>query len=449
MKTRKIAFCIVLFLVVVGIQTTIYGKYIIENNFIVATVTTDEALPEISLYGVRNTNSTYVKYANKTHTLTVRIKVSEKNIKINNLNSENIKVLVGGIEEKDKIQEVTRTAGSTKMSIFDVALKDLSGNGKLELEIPKGAIIDIAGNENEKVTLLPDITIDNIAPSVTFQEIELADGKMQANIIANEPLRTREGWTRSNDFTTLSKEFPSNISYTTEVFDFAQNSTEVNISITKATYILLSYGSLNQNIGWSFNTTSQFTAGKEAIINNPIYKTEIMAFLPKGNIENDFFQVQAYVHTYWGENTKILANTYETFFYHGYNPNQSSYSSMANGEIVKINKENHFILGGDGVNRAGKTDVNGENPIPSDIAENYPFGISGIKIQLKDYTDYSVAYQIFVAGKGWQKVASDGEESTYAHDMPMSAFRIVIVPKTEKESLIKYWNKDIGSNNIK
>ena len=32
MKTRKIAFCIVIFLVVVGIQTTIYGKYIIENN---------------------------------------------------------------------------------------------------------------------------------------------------------------------------------------------------------------------------------------------------------------------------------------------------------------------------------------------------------------------------------------------------------------------------------
>lgn len=449
MKTRKIAFCIAIFIVVVGIQTTIYGKYIIENNFVIATVSTDETPPQISLHEVRNTNLTYVKYANKTHTLTVRIKVSEKNIKINNLNSENIKVLVGGTEENDKIQEVKKSVGSSKMSIFDVVLKNLSGNGKLELKIPKGAIIDIAGNENEAVTILTDITIDNIAPSVTFQEIELADGKVQANIKANEPLRTREGWTRSSDFETLSKEFPSNISYITEVFDFAQNSTEVNISVTKASYILLSYGSLNQNIGWSFNTPSQFTAGKEAIINNPIYKTEIVAFLPKGNIENDFFQVQAYVHTYWGENTKILANTYETFFYHGYNPNQSSYSSMANGEIVKINKENHFILGGDGVNRAGKTDANGENPIPSDIAENYPFGISGIKIQLKDYTDYSVVYQIFVAGKGWQKVASDGEESTYAHDMPMSAFRILIVPKTEKDYLIKYWNKDIGTNNIK
>ena len=105
MERKKIYISLIIFLLVIGIQSNIYGKYVIENSFEIATISTDETKPVISYYGQRNTNTKFSSYANKTHIVTIRIKVLEKNISINNL-MEKTKVLVGGIEEKDKIVEI-------------------------------------------------------------------------------------------------------------------------------------------------------------------------------------------------------------------------------------------------------------------------------------------------------------------------------------------------------
>lgn len=443
MKIKKINICIIIFLLIVGFQNNIYGKYVIQNSFEIATVTTDEIKPVISLYSMYNTNLTYKNHANKTHTITVRIKVLEKNIKINNL-MENTKILVGGIEEKDCIESITRTAGSTKMSIFDITLRNLIGNGELILEFAEKAIIDIAGNTNDFTSISTGITIDNIAPNVTFEEILLENGKVEAKLSSNENFATKETWTRSSDLKALSKEFPSNISYPITVYDFAQNPVTVNISITKATFITLNYGSYNSGFEWSFNSNESLIAGKQAIEQNPINKTEMLAFRTEGNVDEDFLQVQAYIHTYWGENAKVISDKYSNTFCHGYNPTAETYSSMLDGEKVSINQNNYFIIGGDGLNREGKTslDIN-SSTIPKEIAKIYPFGISGIKAKLKDDSNYSIVYQIFVNGQGWQKASCDGEESTYAHDKPISGFKMAIIPKTEKEEIMQYWNKDM------
>ena len=42
----------------------------------------------------------------------------------------------------------------------------------------------------------------------------------------------------------------------------------------------------------------------------------------------------------------------------------------------------------------------------------------------------------------------DGNESKYSYDKPFSAFRMVLAPKSEKQRLISYWNRDIGTNNV-
>lgn len=49
---------------------------------------------------------------------------------------------------------------------------------------------------------------------------------------------------------------------------------------------------------------------------------------------------------------------------------------------------------------------------------------------------------------GWLKVSCDGQENSYQHDKPISAFRMNLVPKTEKQYLIDFWNRDIGTNHI-
>ena len=68
---------------------------------------------------------------------------------------------------------------------------------------------------------------------------------------------------------------------------------------------------------------------------------------------------------------------------------------------------------------------------------------------MKDYSEYSIVYQIWVDGVGWQKAVSDGEETTYSHDKPIGAYRMSLIPKTEKQYLITSWNKDCGTNNMK
>ena len=57
MERKKIYISLIIFLLVIGIQSNIYGKYVIENSFEIATISTDETKPVISYYGQRNTNT--------------------------------------------------------------------------------------------------------------------------------------------------------------------------------------------------------------------------------------------------------------------------------------------------------------------------------------------------------------------------------------------------------
>lgn len=97
-------------------------------------------------------------------------------------------------------------------------------------------------------------------------------------------------------------------------------------------------------------------------------------------------------------------------------------------------------LGGNGVNSS--RNVDSPHFIPSDIASKYPYGISGVQFRLENSPDFSIVYQVYVKGMTWLKASSDGEENFYEHTKPISAFRMNIVPKSEKQRLIDYWNKD-------
>ena len=70
-------------------------------------------------------------------------------------------------------------------------------------------------------------------------------------------------------------------------------------------------------------------------------------------------------------------------------------------------------------------------------------------MKLKDTSYYSIVYQILVNNHGWQSAVSDGQETMYRYNRPMSAFRMALIPKTEKQYLINSWNKDVGTYNMK
>ena len=69
--------------------------------------------------------------------------------------------------------------------------------------------------------------------------------------------------------------------------------------------------------------------------------------------------------------------------------------------------------------------------------------ISGIQFKLNNNPDYSIVYQSYIKDIGWLKVSFDGQSNLYDYSKPISNFRMNIIPKSEKQYLVNYWNKDV------
>ena len=69
-------------------------------------------------------------------------------------------------------------------------------------------------------------------------------------------------------------------------------------------------------------------------------------------------------------------------------------------------------------------------------------------MSLKDYSYYSIMYQILVDKVGWLEPCSDGQETKYSYDKPMTAIRVTLVPKTEKKYILEKWKQDVGTFNV-
>ena len=411
----------------------------------------DRTKPKIELIEIQNTNTNYPKYANKTHRISFKIKVTEKNIKENNfvkdffgfkLDGKNIDIVNGNLS----IKEIEST---NEGKIYKIDIKGISGNGKLSMQIKEGAIIDKGGLKSESQNIQTGITIDNIAPVGKFKETKIQDGKVNGEITLNENIRKIDGWSFKDNNLKITKEFTNNISYQLPITDYAGNTSNVDINITQATYINVVYASHNSCIGWSFGYGNYDIAGKDAIKVNPVYRTEALAFNISGNVDKDFVQANTYIYTYWGEGSNGKCTTSGLIYNYGYNPGKNAFKSMNSNDLITINSKKYFQFGGSGINGYLNTDANSQNPIPGEVANKYKYGISGITMKLKDYSQYSIIYQILVNGAGWVKTESDGSECTYNHNTPMSAFRIALVPKTEKQYVINQWNKDVGTFNMK
>lgn len=230
--------------------------------------------------------------------------------------------------------------------------------------------------------------------------------------------------------------------YELEVMDLAGNKSKATVNITGATYISLIYASHNSNVGWSYRYGNYDIAGSKAVKENPVYKTEALAFNVSGHISNDFIKARSYIYTYWGEGRQGRCMDNGIIYNHGYNPTSTSWKTMASSDLVTIGGKKYFQLGGAGVNSGLNPDANGNEPIPP--SDKFYYGICGITLSLKDYTDYSIVYQIYVSEVGWLSAVSNGTETMYSKTKPMSAFRVAIIPTSEKQHQINTWNKEIG-----
>lgn len=434
---------------IISISTIIHAKYIFYNEFYIANLNIDRTKPKIELVNITNNNTGYESYANNTNTIKIKVKVTDKNLKDVSLDKDHIKIKINDEYVNNVNIKSNKIEDISDGGIYQIELSNLEGNGNLKVDILEGAIVDNGDLKNELLEINTNITIDNVAPKGYFTETQISGGRVNAVINLSEKIKEFEGWKFSADKLKAEKEFTNNISYELPIVDFAGNKSIVKINITKATYINIIYASHNSQVGWSLGYGNYDVAGKDAIVKNPIYKTEALAFNISGNVDADFVQAKSYIYTYWGEGSYGRCTTSGILYNYGYNPLDGSYKSMKSTDLVTIENKKYFQFGGGGINGYLNTDVNGRNPMPASIADQYKYGISGIQLKLKDYSQFSVVYQILIDKVGWIKTCSDGQECMYAKDKPMSAFRIALVPKTEKQYVINTWDKDVGTFNLK
>jgi len=411
-----------------------------NTNVIVNNI--DKILPSVQCTAITNSNSYSSAYANSEKEINLKIKVND-NIEIKNVDLSKITIKVGS-----SIANLTKSwsleNNNSKERIYNLKLTNVKSDGLLTILFEKGFVTDTANNNNNKCDVNTQITIDNTKPSISYSQQTISQGKINAILTANEKIQNLNGWNISSDSKKLNKEFISNVSYELTISDLAGNKTTTTVSVSGATYISLIYASHNSNIGWSYGYGNYDVAGKQSVLTNPIYKTEALAFNVSGNISNDFVRARAYVHTFWGAGAKARCNDSNMIYSHGYNPGSNSWKTMSSSDLVTISGKKYFQFGGAGINADAKTDINGNNPISMENYAKFHYGISGITLSLKDYTDYSIVYQIYVSSVGWLEAKSNGQETMYSQNMPMSAFRVSIIPNSEKQNLINTWNKDIN-----
>ncbi len=147
-----------------------FGKYVISNTLLVAKLDIDRCKPNIELLDIVSSNEGYPTYANKTHTITGHLKVTEKNIVKNNLSSNSLQVSIANKNVSPEFKNFFLVSQNANQKIYEFSFTNTTGDGSLILIIPEGTIEDKSGLTNEAKYLFTGIHIDNTPPSATFLE---------------------------------------------------------------------------------------------------------------------------------------------------------------------------------------------------------------------------------------------------------------------------------------
>lgn len=449
--SKKIVFILILFivsLILPFLGSSTYSKYINEQTILVGTinVNVEKNKPKITLVSTDNTNINHQECASKKHIVTAKIKVSEADVTEENINWQNLQIKLDGVTTTNYTKEIKLLTKGEKESIYEIKLKNIEKNGYISIYFPQNAIKDVSGLGNDAVQFDLNIRIDNIAPIGKFSETSSSNNKSYGNININESVNPVSGWQISSNNTKLQREFTNPIKYPVTIEDYAENISEVMIDIKNATNMMLHYCSIDKYENKTLDRTCGQVAGDTTIKANSSCKTEIILVNATG-INEDELLSRVYVYDYWGEGSITRCLYSETSYNYGYNPNTTGWSIVKDRPMPYMGSY-ALILGGMGMNQAGNKDKTYGKAIPSDIASQNLYGISSVAFKLKNQKDFSIVYQILVKDIGWLPVSSNGQETTYSHDKPISAIRMNFVPNTEKQRLIDYWNKDIRTSKV-
>lgn len=451
MKGIKFLISFAILMSAISLHTQVQAKYMYNEIQTAINFNVEKYEPVVSfqLKNIENTNTGYEKYANSSHEINVYYEVRTESKIMNHIMEEDIIVKLDGkpIEDFTIVSILSYPDETNYIYPYRIQINNIQGNGKLSFEIVDKAIRTYNNLFSTPVEFETEINIDNIAPEIEIKEEKLENNKSNIIAISNEFIREKEGWEISSDKLSIFKNFPSNVSYIMDVIDYAGNIKKTEINVSNATYIELTYGLYNSNLGWSYADKNYNIAGRDATLASDNNNIESLIFRIDGNIDKDFLQGRAYVRTFW-QNTPGVCTTTGLEYNFGYNPSQTGWKSLVDEKLVLIDGKEFVQFGGAEMNLEGRTDIYGENKIPKHIASLHPYGISALSFKLNDYSEYSVVYQIYIPKSGWQKVEYNENESSMGYPSIISALRIAIIPNSELDDICDFWNESRGSTQL-
>ena len=157
-----------------------------------------------------------------THEITVDATKAELEVKYSNVQITNENVTVT-IKSNEEIQAVS---GWTLSSDKKQLTKTFTANTNSTVEIK-----DIAGNITECKVIIENIDKVNPKVEVIYSTTSQTIEPVEVKIKANEKIQSIEGWTLSEDGTTLTKVFDENDSQTVTIRDIAGNTITTSIVV--------------------------------------------------------------------------------------------------------------------------------------------------------------------------------------------------------------------------
>lgn len=154
---KRIILCFILSIFIFG--KTAYAKYVMEYKNTIAVIQIDTIIPKIEILKIEKTNKAHQNNT-KIEKITIQIKITEKNVKENNLEKDKILIF---IDEKQILPnvEIKQIFQQDEYAVYEMELSELNEftiKEKMKIYIPKGTIKDLSGNESIENT----IEIDNL-----------------------------------------------------------------------------------------------------------------------------------------------------------------------------------------------------------------------------------------------------------------------------------------------
>lgn len=148
-------------MLIISICSAIQAKYIFQYQFDVAKLNIDRTKPKIELLSIENSNTTDKEHANKTDIITIKIKITDKNLKDVFLNKDYLNIKINGEDVDYASIKVDKIEDISDGGIYQIELTNLEGNGVLKVDILEGTAVDTGELESEEFEIYTSVLIDN------------------------------------------------------------------------------------------------------------------------------------------------------------------------------------------------------------------------------------------------------------------------------------------------